>query len=399
MDTILTTRRIRVMLESLVTKTKLHEWFTIALHQIQSLLPLYFDRLRAHAIPLYGFNPSRLGTSSVQTDYDAQIMNFLRRHEGAMAISIVLEDQNDDSWPAMYLRSSIDGLTRSSSSGGSLSSRLLLGRRDEEVDDISHLEQYNNTRGWPHTEWKELVTILRNEVNPEELGPAMTFRAKEVESASSPNSAPGFLARAPAAPTSYFHVVALSSTTCVWLVAIVKDDAAAESNKWNLRMSRAGHHHSEDTVRAFMDEMAAKLRVSNLIINTTCEERDRDASTISTASAPSLAPTKLKRVLSTDDLVLEWTEPSTQQWLRTIKEQFGLRPQSPLVKPLKSPYRLNFRGLQGQDKRPRGRKRRGRNKTVEESAAAWFLGPELLELAKDGKLELSTRSVEYNEKS
>jgi hypothetical protein len=397
METILTVRRVKVKLESIQERTKLHDWFVLALQEIHSILPLYFDRLRAHASPVYGFEPARLGTPSANVDFDGQITDFLRKYEGTMAVCIVLEDPDDETCPAMYLRSSIDILTRSNSSGGSLSSRLLLGgRREEDVEDVSNVEQYSNSQSWPHTEWKDLVTILRNEVNPEDLGPAMTFRAKEVESASPPNSAPGFLARAPAAPASYFHVVALSSSTCLWLVAIVKgDDASTESTKWNLRMPRGGNHHTEEDVRAFLDDMASKLRVSNLVENTTFEQQAEEAvsNSVTNTSRKDVSKsvaTKAKKALSVGSLVLEWNEANTQSTLRTIKHEFGLRPQSPMTKPLKSPYQLAFGSVKAQRKRIRGRKRR--EKPVDESAAAWFLGPELLKLAKEGKLKQGTPS-------
>lgn len=387
LDTILAVRRIKVKLESLETTTELHEWFGIALQEIHSILPIYFDHLKARVSPLYGFDPSRLGSPNMNVDYDGQILDFLRKHEGVMAVCIVLEDPTDDSWPATYLRSSIDSLPRSSSSGNSLSSRLLLGRREEEVDEVSPLEQYNSNQGWPHTEWKDLTTILRNEVNPEELGPAMTFRAKEteMETASAPSTSPDFLTRPPAAPASYFHVAALSSTSCLWLVAIVKgDDAAAENRKWNLRISRGVNHHTEEDIRAFLDDMAAKLRVSNLMDNTTFEHQTNE-DPVNSNTATTLVDSKSKKSLSAQDLVLEWTEPKTQDCLRTIKAQFGLRPQSPMVTPLRSPYQLNFQSYGSENRRLRGRKRRDKN--IEESAAAWFLGPDLMKMANNGKLK------------
>eukprot|EP00546_Thalassionema_frauenfeldii_P002191 CAMPEP_0178934502 /NCGR_PEP_ID=MMETSP0786-20121207/23898_1 /TAXON_ID=186022 /ORGANISM="Thalassionema frauenfeldii, Strain CCMP 1798" /LENGTH=120 /DNA_ID=CAMNT_0020612291 /DNA_START=275 /DNA_END=636 /DNA_ORIENTATION=- len=74
-----------------------------------------------------------------------------------------------------------------------------------------YTDKFTDNKSWPLSEWNELVTILRNEINPEELGPAMTFRAKEVETESNMNV--GFFARPLVNPASYFHVVALKSTT------------------------------------------------------------------------------------------------------------------------------------------------------------------------------------------
>jgi hypothetical protein len=385
METILTVRRIKVKLDSIHSKTKLHDWFGIALKEMYSILPIYFDRLKTHALPSYGFDPAKLGRPIMNADYDGQVLDFIRKNDSPIAVCIVFGDKTKDTWSAMYLRSSLDSLTRSSTSAGSLSSRLLLGRRDEEIDDVQMQDPYKNTQEWPHTEWDDLTTVLRNEVNPEELGPAMTFRAKGMDEAPPPtaNSAPDFLARAPAAPESYFHVASLSSTSCVWLVAIVKDDdAAADSGRWNLRISRGGTNYTEEDVRAFVDHMASKLRVSNLVYNTTFELEAREvAVNAGTGTPPN--DSKSKKTLSAEDLVSEWTEQKTQECLRTIKSHFGLRPQSPMVEPLKSPYQLHFPTF-GKQRKVRGRRRR--SKHFDDSAAAWFLGPELLKVLNEGRL-------------
>lgn len=50
--------------------------------QTLSLLPLYFDRVHAFAGPLYGFDATRLmAHTSVATDWNAEILDFLRRQE------------------------------------------------------------------------------------------------------------------------------------------------------------------------------------------------------------------------------------------------------------------------------------------------------------------------------
>lgn len=386
METILTVRRIKIELDSVNPKTKLHEWFGIALKEIHSILPLYFDRLKTCALPSYGFDPVKLGSPIMNLDYDGQVLDFIRKNGSPIAVCIVLEDKTNGTWPAIYLRSSLDSLTRSSTSAGSLSSKLLLGRRDEEVDDVPIQNPYMNTQEWPHTEWDDLTTVLRNEVNPEELGPAMTFRAKGEDSSppTAASAAPDFLARTPAAPESYFHLASLSSTSCLWLIAIVKDDdAGADSGRWNLRIPRGAHNnHTEEDIRSFVDDMAYKLRVSNLVYKTTFEHEAKEAFAGTNTGTP---PTELKpkKPLSAEDLVSEWTEPKTQECLRVIKSHFGLRPQSPMVEPLKSPYQLNFPTF-GKGRKVRGRKKRSKN--VEESAAAWFLGPELVKLANEGTL-------------
>ena len=349
-------------------------------------MPLYFDGVKARSLPSYGFDPVRLGSPIMNVDYDSQVVDFVRKNDSPIAVCIVLEDKSNDTWSTMYLRSSLDSLTRSSTSGGSLSSRLMLGRRDEEVDDVPMQDPYKNTQAWPHTEWDDLTTVLRNEVNPEELGPAMTFRAKGEDSSplTTPSAAPDFMARAPTAPESYYHVASLSNTSCLWLVAIVKDDdAAVDSGRWNLRIPRgANNNYTEEDIRSFVDDMAFKLRVSNLVFKTSFEQESRETSGGSSTGSPS-TDSKQKKPLSVEDLVSEWTEPKTQGCLRVIKSHFGLRPQSPMVEPLTSPYQLHFPTF-GKERKLRGRKKRSKN--VEESAAAWFLGPELLRLANEGRL-------------
>jgi len=389
MDTIVNLRRMKVSLESNKkegTATQLHVWFGIALQQVHSMLPLYFDRVRASAKPIYGFDPSFLdSTSTVSVDLDAQIIDFLRKSEGTMAVCIVLEDEDD--WPCVYLRSSIEKLTRSTSSATNLSSRLLLGRSMEVESEKLPNEQYTDKQSWPHSEWNELVTILRNEINPEELGPAMTFRAKEVETAS--NIDGGFFARPLSNPASYFHVVALSEH--LWMVAIVKGEDL--EGKWNLRMAQ--RQHSEEKCRNFLDKMAMKLKVANLFDNI------NQILFVESTKKPTLEGSKkvprmvgigfsgnsenTSETLSIEELCSEWNDSNTQKWLKSLKDKFGLRPQSPQAKPLRSPYQMSF----GQPSSGKGRYRKRRMKTkstVEESAASWFLGAEMLQLAKEGKL-------------
>jgi hypothetical protein len=358
---------MKIVLEAIELKTKLHEFFEIAHSELLSILPLYFDRLRESASQIYGFDPSRLGSNSPVTfDYDSQIVDFLRKSETALALCIVYGDISGDSWPATYLRSSIS-LTRSSSSAGSLSSRILGFRDDDafttpDADSTSSPGPYAN-KSWPLTEWRELTTILRNEVHPNEMGPAMTFRSKEEDQ------------------LTIFHVSSLSKY--LWFVAIAKAPPP-ETYTW-IRMARASSQaSSEDDVRTFVDEMASKLRVSNLIDKAWIEQKNRrDVSSDTIDGAQMHA--KSGRMLSAQELVSEWTEPKTQEYLRTLKSHFGLRPQSPMMEPLKSPYQRNY---YSHEKKARSHYRE--KAALEESAAVWFLGADIYRLMKESKLIMSS---------
>jgi hypothetical protein len=354
-------------LEGIELKTKLHDFFEIAHSELLSMLPLYFDRLRENASQMYGFDPSRLGSSCpITVDYDSQIVEFLRRSETALALCIVYGDISGDSWPATYLRSSIS-LTRSSSSAGSLSSRFL-GFRDEDAYIISE-DGSTSTPGpyasqsWPLTEWRELTTILRNEVHPNEMGPAMTFRSKEEDQ------------------LTIFHVSSLSKY--LWFVAIAKSPPP-ETHTW-IRMARAGNHAcSEDDVRTFVDDMASKLRVSNIIEKAWTEQKNK-RNIFSDTTDGAQMHTKSGRMLSAQELVSEWTEPRTQEYLRTLKRHFGLRPQSPMMEPLKSPYQTSYH-THGKKGRCHHSKKKA---AIEESAAVWFLGSDVYKLMMEGKLSMS----------
>eukprot|EP00546_Thalassionema_frauenfeldii_P007305 CAMPEP_0178908424 /NCGR_PEP_ID=MMETSP0786-20121207/7915_1 /TAXON_ID=186022 /ORGANISM="Thalassionema frauenfeldii, Strain CCMP 1798" /LENGTH=676 /DNA_ID=CAMNT_0020580325 /DNA_START=107 /DNA_END=2137 /DNA_ORIENTATION=+ len=394
MNTILNLRRIKTSLEYHKKQriaTQLHAWFGVALQQIHNVLPLYFDRICASAKPIYGFDPSLLHSNSTTSlDIDVQIVEFLRKNEGTMAVCIVLEGEDD--WPCMYLRSSIEKLTRSHSSATNLSSRLGLGRTmDLESDknpNQEYTDKFTDNKSWPLSEWNELVTILRNEINPEELGPAMTFRAKEVETESNMNV--GFFARPLVNPASYFHVVALSQQ--LWMVAIVKGEDL--ESKWNLRMAQ--RQHSEEECRIFLDKMAMNLKIANLFDNVN--------RILSVQSKKNQTPERIKKgarmgglrfsgnsensssALSIEKLCCEWNEINTQKWLQSLKDEFGLRPHSPDITPLRSPYQMTFGQHPPSSKRGYRKRRMNTKTTVEESAASWFLGDEILQLAKDGKL-------------
>jgi hypothetical protein len=383
-ETILAVRRIQVRLDSLKYTTSLHEWFRTALQEVRSLLPLYFDRIRAQAKPLYGFDPARIGSvqQQITMDYDALIWEHLKKHEGAMAICVVFCDEINDEWPAMYLRSNVGASSKSTNS--SLSPRLLMKREPAVKSDEVSYQEYTADGSWPLTEWSELVAIVRNEVNPEELGPALTFRAKEEEQSATPN-------RTGDSTASYFHVVALSS--CAWLVAIVKDQAyASDGSRWNLRISR-GTQSSEENIRAFLDELALKLRVHNLVANVNeslAAMREQDVARISnkieTTKNQHDKRSKKGPDLSIEDLCSEWNEANTNEWLRSVKDHFGLRPQSPGVEALHSPYFVSKGRTQSLGRMRTFRRRR--DKTAEDSAAALFLGSDLMRMAKEGRLSL-----------
>ena len=387
-------------------ETTLMKWFGSIFLDVKSILPIYFDRVRAFCKPLYGFEPQK---GSVQTDYDTLVLDFLRKQDELMAVCIVHDasdneqiergfsagtesNENKEEWPAVYLRSSSGAMVRSPSSSNSISSRLL-GRgpnrrgSGSEKHESSSMKRSStsSTRGdptrppeyqnnvWPHTEWPELVGILRNELNPDELGPAMTFRAEEKVETTDEEVNPGGIFHgkkrdASVAPTSFFHVVSLSS--CLWMVAIVNGEDV--ESKWNLRMTRG---YTEEEIRSFLDELAVCLRIPNLFATRPVDETKQKDSKKD-------GKKETDADLSITALVEDWSDNNIKEWLRKTKDTFGLR-HSPMMEPLKSPYMINIQGAARRKSRRRQLSRKPKDDV--ESAALFFLGSEGLKLAKQGK--------------
>lgn len=152
--TLLSLRKWKAHLPKKHVDNRVTHWMHWSIAQVNALLPVYFDRVRAFASPVYGFDVSKLWhrrvvqpTDERTTDWNAVVVDFLRRHAKGggnyeMAVALVLDDvstgtssiergyqigrtedkTNDCSnekgivadvkptlvgWPAVYLRSSL----------------------------------------------------------------------------------------------------------------------------------------------------------------------------------------------------------------------------------------------------------------------------------------------------
>jgi len=120
MNTIIQTKILKNYMKS-PPNSVLQVWLQVTLEHILSVMPIFFDRIDAYSRPLYGFDKSRMIVADhnekntkkehrqqqqqqqqkqkqvigIVHDYDAFIIDFLRRHETKggqpMAISIVLD--------------------------------------------------------------------------------------------------------------------------------------------------------------------------------------------------------------------------------------------------------------------------------------------------------------------
>lgn len=120
-------------------ETSMERWLLSSYDQMRSLLAVYFDRVRAFAGPLYGFDVSSLsnGDEDTHRDWNGRVLDFLKRQEKAggppTVIALVLDaertenvhiqrglhlasslQREDDEipregirsrWPAVYIRS------------------------------------------------------------------------------------------------------------------------------------------------------------------------------------------------------------------------------------------------------------------------------------------------------
>jgi hypothetical protein len=216
---------------------------------------------------------------------------------------------------------------------------------------------------WPHTEWSSLVELIKDNFAP--LRPlqqdgsisireAVTCRQPEPKAAEEGASLiangydppPPVPPPPPPAPTSTcsFHTIRLSDY--LWMVAILKCE---DDGKWHLRRARG---HSDEEIRAFLNEMSLKLTVSSVF----------DKKNIDSAKK---TPRDPQHALPGNDLVRVWQgwdEMDMQGFLRELKKSFRLRPQSPYMERLR-------RGAT-----PRSNRKRQRTVSHSDSAIAFFVG-------------------------
>ena len=462
-----------------------------------SIMPVFFDRIETFSKPLYGFNQNvmykstpeqdanRLGPTQHLEDY---VLQFLQQQEKAggpsIAVSVVLDavstsnlriergfalteaspaaetvgapnepDSALSQWPAVYMRSTVHGLSNLASGGGILRGmRRTAGRKEARVgragsrsheDDptsamrqpSSILRSWSNdaspsigkeaaklrhqekrlslnvleyapesgttASSWPHSAWNKLVAVLAGQEDDQLPDPPVkveapldrgSFGDMEVDLFSSIRNWPGLSAAtttstdssplsSPASPISRlvrqevqtsFYVSALSDF--LWLVLMVKGE---EESLWHRRRSRSA---LEEEAREFLNTMASQLRVADWF---SPRHIHRLRQGIFEATSATSSHGHFRRE---HGLVFEmraeraWDDKDMQDFLKCIKEIFGLRaPRRPIIGPL---YSMSSYGLSFVSKRGSPRNRSTGTPppsiSLEKSAAALFLGPELM---------------------
>lgn len=283
------------------------------------------------------------------------------------------------------------------SSGSSPNSRL--SKRKSFRSEAQALFEYGPQSGpattWPHFEWERLVALLNSEEtqvehqiamdDPLETEPsavqAATYRVKDDddkvmrESLMSLEDAANLFhsvrnmspdadadAHAPMLP-SVIHTIPLSQY--MHLVVIVKGEEE-EEQRWHRRRLKP---LSDFEIRAFLQEMAGKLRVSEIFGRTPEVDMEIPLAIEDLIVTGSSDPNEKKSML---------TDEEAKSLLRSIKEAFGLRPVSP----------LRTDSLRGKSpnlsRRRQSSRRSSRSKTekpqLDKSAAAFFLGSALADV-------------------
>mmetsp|Transcript_36337 Transcript_36337/g.75601 ORF Transcript_36337/g.75601 Transcript_36337/m.75601 type:complete len:885 (-) Transcript_36337:1599-4253(-) len=200
-------------------RTPLWTWITDSLQVFCSLLPIYFDRVRAFAGPLYNFDTTHPAVSNSSQDWDSNILQFLRQQAKIggppTAVAVILDavstnnlnlekgfslsskattnplpasqDLTTDArtiWPAVYLRSStmvtldrstsVSGASRGNSrtsfaqlTRGTSASSANASAASAMSNPTSNVLQYGSelsdthvATSFPHTEWVSLATVL-----------------------------------------------------------------------------------------------------------------------------------------------------------------------------------------------------------------------------------------------
>lgn len=325
----------------------------------------------------------------------ASNMNFLKE---APKNEEEIEETTDPlkEWPPLYARStqnlshSIQRISATGKSSGSLSSRSLLwpgenspstSRKENKPSlDASKIFEYppdvGESQSWPYTDWRDLLghLHLRYRFGDDKAGvselprlieetTAVTFRndddkyfeddiAVRADGAFAPAHAPSDLHLV--TRNSTFHVVSLSEYMA--LVVAVKGE---EGKSWHRRRSKL----SDEEICAFLDGMADKLRVSTLFTSEKIHQQSKSP------TIPDLP----------EDT--EWSDEDASNFLRHVKEKFGLRRASRFNDSNRSIRRSQNMELKTPVMNMNPRLRRLRNRqtkpSMNDSAAALFLGPDL----------------------
>lgn len=385
-ETILTLRQINIKFPD---ESPMQQWWKQFREGALSIMPIYFDRIRSSAQSLYGFDPFKLERTPKHDAIDVTIQEFLKRQEGHITAVFIVMNNTDLScpnfeygyvqrksvqesnkalqeWPVCYYRrsmeraSAIASLVNLGSSGkrtpdnspnsrGPLSSCKEDGKRLPTMTELARVDPYL----WPFTEWKDLASVLQDGGSRET---AVTYKSSN--DSDDPDKSPppttwsdtsnGELPVISTSPTNTtFHIISLSPLLS-FVVAV-----HGPHGKWNLRRSRGS---SDAEIRNFLDGTVNKLRIRSFLDNRHVMTARQEA--------------KQKSKLPFDEL-----NGDMQGFLKSLKDSYGLRTQTPRVERLTSPYRKS----DSRNPAPVAKRKtkRAAADNLESSAMAFFLGSEL----------------------
>lgn len=345
-----------------------------------AIMSVYFDRIKSSAKSIYRFDPYKIESNSRRDTLNVLIQDFLKRQEGyAIAAFIVLNNTGSplsnfeyghvqtkpvngpknliQEWPVCYYRGSTERTT-GISSPVRLSQNDTKGIKRNPNDSMSTMTQKvakkfptspNETsvidvQSWPFSEWKELVSHLKD---GGAMDSAVTYKSRNHADLSEQGSDDFPLTPSTSPTSTSFHTVHLSPL--LYMVVAVN----GTDGKWNLRRSR---EPSDIDIRNFLDDIVKKLRISFFFDDSNVETAKQGAKQVSKLPAKEV-------------------EGDMQSFLNSMKNSYGLRPQSPMVERLKSPYPPP--GTRATSKLSRRSKMRAGAVDLSESAIAFFLGSAL----------------------
>ena len=182
--------------------------------------------------------------------------------------------------------------------------------------------------------------------------PVRSVIAASPSSPSSPESPPNIAMLHHAASSYHF----LQVSDALWLSVMIQGEGD------DRRLRRKSRGLSDDEIRSWISQFAAKLRLSGLY----CPKSVVNARKESTRLALPVPSSESSREI-------RWKDAETNEYLVSYKESLGLKPSSPLTAPLKSPYLRKDNKLFGSSKRLAPKQKQ----QDDASAAAFFLGADL----------------------
>ena len=337
-------------------------------------------------------------------------------------------------WPAVYVRSTLylgsmtaRGHLRSERDSGTASnassstnmlptwrksehhspSTASLTNRKTPTESLQSQTLMEYDGSWPHSEWEKLIALISpdtmaatmanlNRINLETMPEsgntgsdqgAVSYRVEMEESrlarlehsmaegaaslfdvGKSPKSSLMRISDAEPAntiATSTFHIAPLSDF--IHLVVIVKGD---EENRWHRRRTPL----TDQEIRAFLDSMASKLRVSGQFSSHSIPKKSQVQVRLAAFQSISFS--------TANGLSELWSDDSLEALLKAVKNEFGLRPtqEGGTILSRNSPSRRGLRFSPGRLSLSSTHERASTSAlsmSVEKSAAVFFMGSEL----------------------